>query len=159
MTASLHSLHALYLSLTGIDMPINGRNRFAVERAWYEWLQAGLDEADLRRYVKFRREKKWPLAFHCVTRIEEAESWCKELRLTQKPLKSNRDAILTMSGRTANVPLNQTRPAKDCLPKGLAESKDPAAAARALAEFKAVKERLKHESELEPQRNGSPNHQ
>jgi len=146
------ALHDEYVRLTGFSISILGR-----EHAWWEWDRRGLTVADLRALVAEKRRRvkvgELPpasLTFrNLVANVDYAEEDIAELRARRRvgpPMDPNKASVLHQTGRAvqgSTVPSStvqgSARPASQIVEK---LTTNPEAAAKALAEFKAMKDRL-----------------
>jgi hypothetical protein len=140
------ALHEEYVRLTGIRITLPGR-----EWSWFEWLKRGLGPAELRLLIAEKRRRirageltAASLAFrNLVGNVDYAEEDIAELRARARtrPLDPNKASLLRQTGRS-DVP-RSALPAPRSTAQIVSQlTSDPAAAARALAEFKALKDRL-----------------
>lgn len=146
------ALHDEYVRLTGFSISILGR-----EHAWWEWDRRGLTVADLRALVAEKRRRiklgELPPASmtfrNLVANVDYAEEDIAELRARRRvgpPLDPNKASLLRQTGRSdiqgstvRGSTVQSSRPASEVIAK---LTSDPTAAAKALAEFKAMKDRL-----------------
>ena len=152
----LIALHDEYCRLTGFKVTFFGR-----EHVWYEWARRELTVADLRALIAEKRRRvkvgELPpasLTFrNLVANVDYAEEDIAELRARRRtgpPMDPNKASLLRQTGRAASPsPGGEGRGeggrSSNCQPAGAIISKlqsDPAAAARALEEFRAMRDRL-----------------
>lgn len=142
----IQQMHAEYVRLTGYEVTLMGR-----EYVWWEWLKRELTLADLRALVADTRSKigrgeltMASLQFrNLIGQVDYAEEKIAELRARQRgrrPVVPDRESVLRQTGRmTQSQPQAEPRPAADVVAK---LTTDPAAAEKALAELRALKDRL-----------------
>ena len=143
----LIALHDEYCRLTGFKVTFFGR-----EHVWYEWARRDLGVPELRLLVNEKRRRvkvgELPpasLTFrNLVANVDYAEEDIAELRARRRvgpPLDPNKASLLRQTGRssTPHSALRTPQSAGEIVTK---LQSDPAAAAKALAEFKAMKDRL-----------------
>jgi hypothetical protein len=140
-------LHAEYVRLTGFKISLPGR-----EWCWFEWLKRDLTAADLRLLVADTRTKiargeltSASLQYrNLIGQVDYAEEKIAELRARRRapsPITGDKGSLLRQTGRDVTPrPQNpDARPAGEIVAK---LTTDPEAAARALAEFRAMRDRL-----------------
>ena len=127
----IKKLHQLYVDLTGLRLSLDS----AREHTWWDWLQRGLTEDDLRRVVRMIRagikdgsRNPGALKFH---------------NLIGQPDYFEEDAAQAAYRSHASHPSHsQDRPPKSVGLIAREITQDPAAAAAALAELKKLKSSL-----------------
>lgn len=149
---SILALHDEYVRLTGFKVSILGR-----EHAWYEWVrrELGVPElrlliAEKRRRIKAGELQSVSLTFrNLVANVDYAEEDIAELRARRRSSagvpQGDKASLLRQTGRSVS-------PSPSGRGQGEGErtaaqivtklTTDPTAAARALAEFRAMKDRL-----------------
>jgi len=144
-------LHAEYIRLTGLKISLAGR-----EWCWFEWLKRDLTTADLRALVAETRRKIGrgeltgaSLAFrNLVGQVDYAEENAAELRARRRapsPITGDKGSLLRQTGRSDSPSPSGRGQGEGERTAGQIVTKlttDPAAAARALAEFRAMRDRL-----------------
>ena len=141
------ALHDEYVRLTGFSISILGR-----EHAWWEWERRGLTVADLRALVAEKRRRvkvgELPpasLSFrNLVANVDYAEEDIAELRARRRvgpPMNPAKASLLRQTGRDV-TPRPQTQSARPCSEIVTKLASDPTAAAKALEEFRAMRDRL-----------------
>ena len=139
-------LHAEYVRLTGFKISLPGR-----EWCWFEWLKRDLTAADLRLLVADTRTKiargeltSASLQYrNLIGQVDYAEEKIAELRARRRapsPITGDKGSLLRQTGRSdSREQKAEIRNAGEIVAK---LTTDPEAAARALAEFRAMRDRL-----------------
>ncbi len=141
-------LHAEYVRLTGFKISLAGR-----EWCWFEWIKRDLTLKDLRALVAETRRKigrgeltTASLAFrNLVGQVDYAEENAAELRARARvgpPMNPAKASILRQTGRPSTL---NAQPSPEAQSGGAIAQRlmsDPAAAAKALADLQALKNRL-----------------
>jgi len=138
-------LHAEYVRLTGFKISLPGR-----EWCWFEWLKRDLTAADLRLLVADTRTKiargeltSASLQYrNLIGQVDYAEEKIAELRARRRvgpPTDPAKASVLRQTGRSdSREQKTEIRNAGEIVAK---LTTDPEAAARALAEFRAMRDR------------------
>lgn len=138
------SLHRMYQELTGLTVSYLQR-----EFAWAEWMNRGLDENDLRRWINYIRGRinkgqlDWrSLQFtNLIGNMDRAEESCIELRRQMRGRKPEtpREEILRSAGLTKTANTDTSHSISEVIQKVVS---DPEAAARAFKELQKLKQSL-----------------
>lgn len=140
----INDLHRLYQQLTGLAVSLD----FSRENIWGHWLAKGWTADDLRIVIthikaEIRAERRFPASLrfsNLVGQTDRFEEDLVEARARARVPRTDpaRAEALRASGRPA-APPPPARPAAAIIDK---ITKDPTAAAKALAELKALKDSL-----------------
>jgi hypothetical protein len=141
---TITALHDEYVRLTGMNVSLFGR-----EHAWYEWVRRELGVPELRLLVAEKRRRikagELPpasLTFrNLVANVDYAEEDIAELRARgrTRKLDPNKASLLRQTGRPDAPRPAETQSAAQVITK---LQSDPAAAAKALEELRALKNNL-----------------
>ncbi len=126
--AKIAQLHACYERLTGIQLPLN--RAFQREYAWSAWMAHGWTVDDLSTTILYlRREFKdyWLKMVRFSRLVEDHasfEEWLSIARASQRnarPAPTERQRVLTASGRPQEPPKDKVVTPKDVLATGYAD--------------------------------------
>jgi hypothetical protein len=141
----IQQLHHLYCTLTNMQIRLD----IAREHEWYHWLQRGFKPDDLRLLVKHLRTEiregrrnHGCLKFrNLIAQVDYFEEDLAEARARARAPKSDpaRAETLRAAGRDPALQSPSARPAAEVARQ---ITRDPAAAAKALEELRALKNRL-----------------